>query len=724
MSDTAERGLYVVLISVHGLVRGTEPELGRDADTGGQVRYVLELAKALGERPEVDRVELLTRQILSVDLPKDYTRHVEPLTDTAAIVRLPCGPHRYLRKESLWPHLPDFVDHSLQYFRASGRLPDVIHSHYADAGEVGRRLAALLDRPLIHTGHSLGRDKLRRLLDKGQSRETLETRYRISRRIEAEERVFEAADRIIASTEQEADEQYGMYEASVRSKIVVIPPGVDVSRFQPPRRGEGVPAVAASIDRFLHEPKKPMVLALQRPDERKNLSTLIHAYGDDAELQRTANLVLLIGSRDDISKLDRGQRRVLEEMLHLIDRYDLYGRVAYPKRHEPDDVPDVYRLAARRHGVFVNPALTEPFGLTLIEAAASGLPVVATDDGGPQTILERCRNGRLVDPLDADAIAAALRGVLDDRRRWRQLARAGLRGVERHFTWSGHVDRYLREIKRLVRQRERRTTSRLTPAMVLGDRLLVTDIDNTLLGDDDAVAAFVRTIEAHHGELAFGIATGRTLPSALSVLRSHGVPVPDVLITSVGSEIHYGGRRPVEDAAWRRTIDHNWDRAALEELLTVVPGLKLQARANQRRFKLSYDVDPDVAPPIDAIRDRIRDAGLEARVIFSHRAYLDILPARASKGDAVRFVAHRWGFPLDDVLVAGDSGNDEAMLTLGVQGVVVANHDDEIGHLRGRSHIHFADGQHAWGVLEGIEHHGFVNTDHEAVTETETEESA
>jgi sucrose-phosphate synthase len=712
VNDTGERGLYIVLISVHGLVRGTEPELGRDPDTGGQVRYVLELAKALAERDEVDRVELLTRQILSVDLPEDYTRHVEPLTDGAAIVRLPCGPHRYLRKESLWPHLPDFVDHTLQYFRASGRLPDVIHSHYADAGEVGRRLATLLDTPLIHTGHSLGRDKLRRLLDKGQARETIEKRYRISRRIEAEERVFEAADRIIASTEQEAEDQYGMYDTSVRSKIVVIPPGVDVSRFQPPRRGDATPPVADSIDRFLHRPKKPLILALQRPDERKNLSTLIHAYGGSPELQETANLSLLIGSRDDLSELERGQRKVLQEMLQLIDLYDLYGRVAYPKRHEPDDVPDIYRLAAQRHGVFVNPALTEPFGLTLIEAAASGLPVVATDDGGPQTILDRCRNGRLVDPLDADGIAAALLDVLSDRREWRKLARAGLRGVERNFTWSGHVDRYLREVRRLVRQRQRRASATLTSAMVLGDRLLVCDIDNTLLGDDAGLERLVATLETHRGELAFGIATGRPLPSALSVLRANGVPIPDVLITGVGSEIHYGGRRPVEDTAWRRTIDHAWDRDALQELLDDLQGLKLQSKPNQRRFKLSYDVEPDRAPSIDAIRDTIRSAGLEARVIFSHNAYLDILPARASKGDAVRFVAHRWGFPLSDVLVAGDSGNDEAMLTIGAKGVVVANHDPEIEHLGRRTDIHFADGHHAWGILEGIDHHGFVQAAH------------
>ncbi|NIV35682.1 MAG: glycosyltransferase, partial [Anaerolineae bacterium] len=74
----------------------------------------------------------------------------------------------------------------------------------------------------------------------------------------------------------------------------------------------------------------------------------------------------------------RGARDVLTRLLLDIDRYDLYGHVAYPKHHRPNDIPDLYRIAAKSKGVFVNPALTEPFGLTLIEAAASGLPMVAT----------------------------------------------------------------------------------------------------------------------------------------------------------------------------------------------------------------------------------------------------------------------------------------------------------------------------------------------------------
>ena len=126
---------------------------------------------------------------------------------------------------------------------------------------------------------------------------------------------------------------------------------------------------------------------------------------------------MVTGSRDDIEELDRGPRSVLTDLLLRVDRYDLYGKVAYPKRHDPEEVPQIYREAARTRGVFVNPALTEPFGLTLLEAAASGLPIVATDDGGPRDIVSRCRDGLLIDPLNADDIAEKIQQVLSDQGR-------------------------------------------------------------------------------------------------------------------------------------------------------------------------------------------------------------------------------------------------------------------------------------------------------------------
>ena len=702
-------GLFIALISLHGLIRGEEPELGRDADTGGQVLYVLDLARALAEHPDVARVELMTRQILSTNVDHQYGEHLEQIADRAWIVRLPFGPHRYLYKEHLWPYLPQFVDNALVHFREIGRVPDVIHSHYADAGVVGSRLTRLITAPLLHTGHSLGRVKQQRLLDKGLSEEVIEERYHMGRRIEGEEQVLEHADLIIASTQQEVDEQYGMYVDVDRSRMAVIPPGVDLGRFRPPRRGERF-EVAQMIDRFLERPKKPMILAVQRPDERKNLETLIRAYGESDALRELANLVLLIGARDDIDTVPKGQRKVLQQMLRLIDRYDLYGSVAYPKQHSSEDIAEVYRLAAARGGVFVNPALTEPFGLTLIEAAASGLPIVATNDGGPQEIVRICGNGVLIDPLDAEALAGSLLEVLSDRHQWRLRARAGIRGADRNFSWKGHVEQYLKRIKPL--QRKRRKTTTVTRAqMALADRLLVCDIDNTLIGDREALAEFLSWLDAHRHRVAFGVATGRVLERTLTVLEEWNIPRPDVLITGVGSEIHYGGQDLVRDLNWRRTIDYRWDTLSLRECLADVPGIRLQPARDQREFKLSYFVERFVWPGTREIRKRIKECGLAASVIFSHHEFLDLLPIRASKGRAIQYLARRWGFEMDEVLVAGDSGNDADMLRSGALGVVVKNHSSELRYLRGRDRICFTEWPYAHGILEGIDRHGFLPDD-------------
>ena len=184
-----------------------------------------------------------------------------------------------------------------------------------------------------------------------------------------------------------------------------------------------------------------------------------------------------------------------------------------------------------------------------------------------------------------------------------------------------------------------------------------------------------------------------------------------MLITGVGSEIHYGRQDLVRDLNWRRTIDYRWDTLSLRECLADVPGIRLQPARDQREFKLSYFVERFVWPGTRAIRKRIKEYGLAASVIFSHHEFLDLLPVRASKGRAIQYLARRWGFEMDEVLVAGDSGNDADMLRSGALGVVVKNHSSELRYLRGRDRICFTEWPYAHGILEGIDRHGFLPED-------------
>lgn len=699
--------LYPALISIHGLIRGSNLELGRDADTGGQTLYVLELAQALARRDDIARVDLVTRLVVDEGVAADYAVPVEPLSDKLRIVRIAAGPEAYLPKEQLWDHLPTFVDELYTYFREQERWPDILHSHYADAGWVGSRLAQLTGIPLIHTGHSLGRVKRRRLLAAGLSREDIEQRYNMARRIEAEELTLATAERVITSTRQEIEEQYELYDYYQPKQMRVVPPGTNLELFTVPEGNEQELPQFATLTRPLTDPHRPIIFALSRPDKRKNITRLVEAYGASRPLQERANLVIIAGNRDDIDDLDRGARDVFQELLLAIDRYDLYGKVALPKHHQRDDVPLFYRIVAATRGVFVNPALTEPFGLTLIEAAASGLPIVATRDGGPRDIIGNCANGFLVDPLNPEQIAGRLLQLLDDADLWRTCSEKGLRGVREHYSWEAHASRYLRLITAVAGRYEPLVREPVARRDALySDRALVSGLDQNLIGDAAALKTLMALIRRERKSTAFIIATGRRLDSALALMKKHGIPEPDVLITSGGSEIYYAPELE-EDPVWARYIDFQWAPHKVRELLTDYPGLKRQPKSEQSHFKVSYYIDPAKAD-VEAIRRLLHQEGLAAHVLMSFGQYLDILPARASKGLALRYVAERRDIPLERILVAGGSGADEDMLSGNPLAVVVANrHHEELSGLVDVERIYFAQNPLAAGIIEAIDYYDF-----------------
>jgi sucrose-phosphate synthase len=651
---------------------------------------------------------LLTRLLRDPEVSPDYAEPAETLGPRAELVRVEAGPDGYVRKEELWDHLDSFADNAIAWLRAQARLPDLIHGHYADAGYAGLRMASQLGVPLVFTGHSLGRVKRRRLLASGVKNDVIEARYNMARRIDAEEDTLAAARLVVASTANEVEDQYALYDYYQPERMSVIPPGTDLARFFPPDGSETEHPLAADVRRFLREPDKPLILALSRADERKNIATLVAAYGESKALQESANLLIVAGNRDDIRELDSGTRSVWTGLLHTIDQYDLYGRVAYPKHHQADDVPAIYRLAAASGGVFVNPALTEPFGLTLLEAAASGLPIVATEDGGPQDIVANCRNGLLVDPLDTEAITDALLRLLHEPELRRRCIEDGIHGVSAHYSWEAHAGNYLARVVPLVRE-----TAPVAPAPHLFrrklyyDRALFTDLDQNLLGDPESLPELVRLVRENRKCAAFGIATGRTLESALKALKRHGIPQPDVLITSVGTEIHYSPQLTA-DASWARHIDYMWNPVAIHRVLDELPGLKRQQKRLQSRFKISYFYDAAKAPSLEEIHRLLRQNEQTVNTVLSFGQFLDVLPARASKGFALRWFADQWGIPLEHILVAGGSGSDEDMMRGNTLGVVVANrHQEELSELVDLEHVYFAHRPFAAGILEAVEHYDF-----------------
>ncbi|HKJ03678.1 MAG TPA: HAD family hydrolase, partial [Longimicrobiales bacterium] len=430
----------------------------------------------------------------------------------------------------------------------------------------------------------------------------------------------------------------------------------------------------------------------------------VEAFADTPGLRDRANLVLVAGTRDDITETDPATRRVVLSILIQVDRHDLYGVVAYPKHHHPSDVPDLYRLAARSGGVFVNPALTEPFGLTLIEAAACGLPVVATDDGGPRDIIEACRHGLLVDVMDTRALGRAIMDALSQPVRRARWAKNAVSRVHRKFSWRTHTRRYLEAISEvgsgvLIAGAPRDTSS--LPRM---DRMLFAVLDDVLAGDEDALVTLAEQLEEHRDKVGVGITTGRTTRDALDTLETLGFIAPDVLISASGTEIHYGPRL-IRDRSWERQIRHRWDPDGISRALADLSGLRPD-EASRTRYRLRYVLrDPSLGLP--AVRARLRKAGLRATALLDRGDRLDIVPGRASPGMAVRFMSFKWNLPPTRLLVAGDAGSGADLLSGDTLGVVVGCDTGEPEELADHPRVYFASNMHGWGVLEGVAHYDF-----------------
>ena len=719
------REYYVQLFSPHGLIRYNDPEIGRDKDTGGQVKYVLELLENLSQHPSIRKVDLFTRRISDKRVSPAYDKEIEVVNEKARIVRITCGGLQYKAKETLWDHLEEFVDKTIRFIEGQNDHPDIVHGHYADGNYIAHQISEILGVPFLATGHSLGRNKKNLLLQQGMTEARINENFKMDKRISVEEHILQSADMFVVSTQYIVDTQYAAYENFNAAKFKVIPPGINAELFYPFYRfdmpsftmsveqEQAVYRVNSDIDRFLFNPNKPLILSIGRADKRKNFEAIIQSFGKDKELQAMANLAIFAGVRKDISIMHEDEKDILTNLLLLLDKYDLYGKMAIPKKNDPKlDVPEIYRLAARKKGVFINATPGENFGLTVIESAACGLPVVASPSGGPKEIIEQCENGLLVDVENPDEIASALKQIISDEAMWGRFSTNGIVAATQRYSWSSFASQYVELLDSLFAKKNKQTLTYVHKT-AYGKKLtnakwfLISDLDGTLVDGKDTTGldALRNWIIENRTNVVFGIASGRNLEITKSAIENYGIPSPDVIICSVGAEIYYTDRF-IPDLGWESHIDHQWKRAELQKELSNFPGIRLQEEAAQWQFKLSYYVNDSFNDDRMAdLHKFIDDKKLNARIALTDSRYLDILPVRAGKGNAVRYLSYKWKVPIERFITAGNSGNDIDMLSGKTKGIVVSNFSPELSGLRGNKSVYFSNTPLSKGVMEGIEHY-------------------
>jgi sucrose-6F-phosphate phosphohydrolase len=233
-----------------------------------------------------------------------------------------------------------------------------------------------------------------------------------------------------------------------------------------------------------------------------------------------------------------------------------------------------------------------------------------------------------------------------------------------------------------------------------GDRVLVTDLDGTLLGDDAALDRFRMWVAANRAEHRLIYASGRHVASIREIVRGEALPSPDAVISSVGTEIHDPEGHP-----WPGWLERfaGWHAERARLVLSPLRWLDLQPEAHQTWLKASYTARGLGREDLALIRRMLVDAGIVPTIVYSSGIDLDILPGAAGKGRAARFVTDGWGVSARDVLAFGDSGNDAELLRVGYRGTMVGNALPELDRLAApdvyRSPAAFAD-----GVLDGIRH--------------------
>lgn len=249
--------------------------------------------------------------------------------------------------------------------------------------------------------------------------------------------------------------------------------------------------------------------------------------------------------------------------------------------------------------------------------------------------------------------------------------------------------------------------------------LFVTDLDNTLVGDDEALEKLNQLLSQHRQEHGTKIvyATGRSLALYRQLLTEKQLLEPDAVIAAVGTEIYYKYSEYSQDEpdpVWSVQLSVGWNRDVVVATGANFADIVPQPASEQRPFKVSYFVTEraaeEVIPRLELL---LKERGVDAQSIYSGNKDLDILPRNSNKGLAVQFLCQHWGIEATRTVVCGDSGNDIALFSVGEpRGIIVGNAQPELRRwlkANPAEYRYLAKADCAGGILEGLYHFGFLS---------------
>ncbi len=485
----------LAILTPHGYF-GQSNVLGRP-DTGGQIVYILDQVRALeremrrrlheqgiGIEPQI---VVVTRLIPEAgDTTCDQRIEAIAGTANARILRVPFRnskgeiiPH-WISRFHIWPYLESYAAEAEREILAElGGRPDLIVGNYSDGNLVASLMSKRLGVTQCNIAHALEKTKY---LYSDLFWQDNEENYHFSCQFTADLIAMNAADFIIASTYQEiagTDETLGQYESHAAftmpglyrvvhgidvhdTKFNIVSPGADAEVYfsftEKDRRLHHLhdsiqqliygQDVADDVRGVLSDAEKPLLFTMARMDRIKNIAGFVKCYGESEALRREANLLVVSGHVAVERSGDAEEREQILRMHDLMAHYGLDSEVRWlGMQLEKPFAGELYRFVADQRGAFVQPALFEAFGLTVIEAMSTGLPTFATCFGGPLEIIEDGVSGFHIDPNRGDEaaekIADFLRRCREDKHYWRHISEGGLQRVAERYTWERYAERMM-----------------------------------------------------------------------------------------------------------------------------------------------------------------------------------------------------------------------------------------------------------------------------------------
>ncbi len=487
----------IAILSPHGYF-GQSNVLGKP-DTGGQIVYILDQVRALEREMRESihdqgldiepQIVVLTRLIPEAD-GTTCDQRIEPIlgTENARILRVPFRDYhsgeaipQWISRFEVWPYLERYaVDAERELLAELGGVrPDFVIGNYSDGNLVASILAHRLGVTQCNIAHAL--EKTKYLLS-DLHWEHHEAEHHFAAQYTADLMAMNTADFIITSTYQEiagTAESVGQYESyssfslprlyrvvsgidCFDPKFNIVSPGADPRVFfpyfeethRPQELREEVENMvygspSCAYRGILNDHEKPLLFAMSRLDRIKNMAGLVEWYAKNDELRQVANLLIVGGRLRTEESNDRDEREQIERTHALFHEYGLEGDVRWIEMQtDKTKVGELYRFVADQRGAFVQPALFEAFGLTVVESMSTGLPTFATRYGGPLEIIEEGKSGFHIDPTQgaeaAKKMLAFFKACESDPETWETISKGGIARVEERYNWPLYASTLLK----------------------------------------------------------------------------------------------------------------------------------------------------------------------------------------------------------------------------------------------------------------------------------------